>query len=276
MKSYEDIFSHKILSLKELDRYLMCAKEKCLCSEVKNRKCGACLAREQIILHHMALAKKICIEFSKTSGIDEKEFMADAIIGLNDAIDDFKVSKTSEGRISKFFHFATNAIKWQIIRGDLFGPIIKIPSSARKKIRKLISKIEEYQTQKESLPISEICEELEMTRPQLIKLLEIIESGYYKNQSESREVTSGLAMDDSVYRQYDKEDWIYKHDLQPALDSLNEYEKTIIVSYYGIETDQKTLKELSMQFNCSYEKVRQDYHKAMGNLKDFFKKDLGN
>ena len=55
---------------------------------------------------------------------------------------------------------------------------------------------------------------------------------------------------------------------------LTEYQREIIISYYGINSEEKTLRQLSKEFSQSYEKTRQDYLTALDCLKHYFRLDI--
>ena len=153
--SYHDLLQHSILDLEEINELIKSAQKVCKCQQNDSPKCIPCYDREKVILHHMRLIRKICSEYSERSQFSTDDFMADGIIGLNKAIDDFDLNQSN-----KFFHFATNSIHWEILAGDLLSPLISMPISARKKIKRVLEIIDECELKGETLSYSKICKDL--------------------------------------------------------------------------------------------------------------------
>lgn len=269
--SYQDLLNHSILSLEEINGLIKSAQQKCTCEEEEEGvKCIPCYDRETLIFHHMLLIRKVAGEFSKNPNTNVDEFMADGIIGLDDAIDEFDLEKSD-----KFFHFAENSIRWAITAGGLFGPLIKVPGAARRKIKKIIEKIDEFEAKGEPVSYTKICEDLDITRTRLFELLDIIKSKQRLYITDDQQDENNESYDRQVTKyHYDKDDWIYSVDLQPALNSLTDYQKKIILARYGIDGPERTIRQISRDLNQDYGKTRRDYHKAFDLLKKYFQQDI--
>ena len=272
--SYQELLHHSILELDELNSLIISAQkiksteEECPYCK-KNSKCISCRDRDKIVLHHMLLVRKISGEFSRRCHLPADDFMADGIIGLNLAIDEFDLSESN-----KFFHFAENRIRWQIVSGDLFGPLVNIPKSARKSIKDITERIDRCRAKGIPISYKKICRELKITEKRFHELLEVIKSWQRSYFIELEE--GDVPIYDHNFKNYhfDNEEWIYEEDLKPALEFLNEYQRYLITSYYGIGTEEKTLRELSQEYDQSYEKTRLDYHNTIERLRTYFKKEI--
>ena len=268
--SYDDLCKHSFLELDELNDLIQSAQGECECSENSQIKCIRCLDRDKVILHHMLLVRKICGEFSRNSDLSIDDFMADGIIGLNLAIDEFDLEQSN-----KFFHFASNSIRWAISNGDIFAPLVSIPRGSRDQISQVSQRIDELEAQGESYTYSQLCEEFNISRVRLIEFLDIIRSRREKYRYEyNKHVQEEMIEGKNDKYNYNDEEWIYKNDVQVVLEVLTDYHREIIVSYYGIGVETKTLRKLSKEFGQSYEKTRKDYHKALERLKEHFNPDI--
>lgn len=268
MSQYNKLLHHSILELDDLGRLIKSAQNECECVSDDRVKCIPCLDREKIIFHHMQLVRKICKELSEKSRLDVDEFMADGIIGLNNAINEFDPDESKS-----FFHFASNAIRWTIIAGDISGPLIKIPSGARRKIRKIHNRINQCEQKGETISYQQLCEEFNIDKSRLLDFLTVLQSRQVRYIIEE-DGSDKDPVDQVLTRHYyDSEEWIDELDLENALETLSDYQKKIITNIFGIGTDEKTLRQLSKEFEQSYEKTRQDYHKALDCLKQYFNSD---
>ena len=266
---YQDLLQHSILELVELNELIVSAQNECECEQNSETRCIPCYDREKIVFHHMKLVRKICKEFSQNTTLAVDEFMADGLIGLHKAIDKFDLEQSN-----KFFHFASNSIRWEVMAGDLYSPLIIIPWPTRKKIRKLLKKIDEYEARNEVYTYEQMCKDLKVSKTRLAELLYLSKSKQKVKVSDEDPLKEESYDHNAEKYHYDNEDWINSSDLKPALESLSDYERKIIVSYYGIEGEEKTLGELSKEFNQSYEYTRRGYHQALESLRCYFRLEI--
>lgn len=269
MSYYSKLLQHSILDLEEIEDLIESAQKECECVEGESVRCLRCLDREKIIMHYMQLVRKICRELSEKSFLHVDEFMADGIIGLNNAIDEFDLWHES-----KFFHFAQNAIRWQVIAGQISGPLIRIPSGARRKIQKIKNRIEEYEKEGKKISYEELCEEFDINKKKLIEFLTVLQSKQVKSFLFEEDGPDDVVDQKVTKYHYDSEEWIDQLDVKEAIETLDDHQKKIITHIYGIGVEEKTLGQLSKEFGQNYEKVRWDYHRALKRLKRYFERDL--
>ena len=189
--------------------------------------------------------------------------MADGIIGLNKAINEFDLN-----RKSIFYEFAEKAIRWSISRSDLINSLIVIKPHYKKKINELKVKMQEYQSSRDIF--ADICKDLDISKSQLVRMMSVLKLQHPDSIIDDFDYQQSENDDAHDLAHYDSDDWMDRSDVNTLLSTLSSLQACIARLYYGLEDNDvapMSFEQIGEVFEISRESVRDRFHKAMQKLK---------
>ncbi len=234
------------------------------------RDTGDPAAREQLILHHLPLAKYIAARMKQKapSHVEEDDLLGWGILGLIDAVERFEPERDLQ-----FTTYASFRIRGTII--DQLRSLDWAPRSLRAKARKLEAMRQHLLDSLGRLPTeAELADKMDVT-PEEVFTLEseihgayvlsldgIVYSGTVTDGERTLEAFTPDQRTPSPLEATRRQDIIDR--LADALGELPDQERHVVVLYYE---EDLTLKEIGAVLNLSESRICQIHRKAMRALR---------
>ena len=152
---------------------------------------------------------------------------------------------------------------------DMLDSVVTLSYYYRTELSALKAKILEFQHENDPLKAAQedllMSDKLLQTLIQLEKLQNvdsIIDDFDFDDESEHRL---------KVVAQYDSEDWAHRADVDTLLSKISKSKACIVRLYHGVEKkgiDPMSFRQIGEIFGVSKESIRQQYHRAMKQLKE--------
>lgn len=206
------------------------------------------------------------------AGIHERAVELDDLINVG-SLAAFVAAENFDGR-GDFAGYAKSCIRFAILSylGDNNG-LIHLPekqsllqSKMRKEIGKLTQELDRTPT------LDEVAETLKMDADEVEHLYGLsfpiadIDGGF--DDSDDDNCRSLYGCDDSL-----RESLFGHRDVRPYLDTLSERRRQIVCWYQGIDTEELNFTEIGRRLGISHEAVRQQYNKAIEQLRQAMEAD---
>lgn len=231
---------------------------------------GDRLHRDRLIVHYAPLVKYVAgrVRSGLPNNVESADLVAYGMFGLIDAIDKFDIT-----RQIKFETYAINRIRGAII--DELRSLDWVPRSVRSKAKLLERAHAELEVELKRAPTeAELCERMELTRPQLAKLMSQVA---FTNMVALDEVTHGgsdrgdkMTLGDLLEdprapdpeAEYETEEM--KILLAEQIAGLPEREKVVLTLYYY---ERLTLAEIGSVLGVTESRVSQIHSKSLLDLR---------
>ena len=249
---YTDLLNHDILDRSEERQLLIEAKS------------GSEMSRERLIRENMLLVRKIALEYARPDeGVSADDLMADGVLGLMSAIEDFDVERTC-----RFSTYAHVAIHWKIGRSELLNEMIRLPMYVRERQRKIQKAERDLAASGNHAPTFEDISEASGVSLKHVELHALLHQTVIGVVSLDAPVSEGRTMtlaDILPTQDTDINLDEIKSDLDWFLSLLPETERFILTRTYGIPVE-LTLTEMASRFGRSDEWVRLVGNRALASL----------
>jgi len=217
------------------------------------------LARETLINSNLRLVVKIAKDY-RNMGLSLSDMIAEGNMGLMRAVDKFKSNKKT-----KLSTYASYWIKQCIFRAfDNKSRLIRVPSNACSKHRKVIKWIQEYEELTGAKPdIEEIARKFKTTEERALSIMEakkmILSFDYEINNEEGETRTFGETVgDEKPLPSQNVEETDNKQILTLLINKLNRRERYILNNRFGLNNKKtQTLDQIGVKFKVTRERIRQ-------------------
>lgn len=226
-------------------------------------------AREKIILHNIRLVNFIAKRYYNPEKNELDDLFQQGVLGLIKAIKKYDPDKGT------FSNYAAWWIKESIIR--VFydsGNIIRIPEHMVQKINSLIEvKSKLYQELGREPTKKEISSAMDLKLEEVIKIINVIKQPRSLEEpidGEDGEITLRDSIKDDLgptIEETVEEREIGRQLVKTMENTLTIEENKILLSRYGINGREYTLRELGKRFNKTHERIRQIERKALNKLR---------
>ncbi len=230
-------------------------------------------SRNQIIEKNLKLIEKIAQKSIQTSTLTKSDLVQEGIFGLLTALEKYNPSLG--------FKFSTYALWW--IRQAMFKAISQqsyaynIPVYVQETLSRFNkTKQEMERIEQKEVSVKEVADKLSISQEKIDTFL----NAYTRALSlESAVVLSGnkeMSFADIIEdEKQNVENTVcaleLKSQIKNALENLKEKEKTVIISRFGLEdNDKKTLEEIGNSFGVTKECIRQIEKRALNKLALYF------
>ena len=226
----------------------------------KRKSEGDLEARQKLIESNLRLVVFIAKKY-QNRGQSLQDLIEEGTEGLMKAVEKYDVEKDI-----KFSTYATWWIRQAITRSICNeGSMIRIPVYQVEKVNKLKSILAKtLQAMGRKPTIEEMAKESNLTKEEIISLLEVIQDPISLNQkvqgrdSEEEEFGSFIAARESIEEEYLKN--TMRQEIRNAFVScqLSEIQKTVIIRRYGLDGKEgETLENIGQRLGLSRERIRQ-------------------
>ena len=212
------------------------------------------------------LVKLVANKYEKDyrdSAVEKEDFISEGMMAAFAAVDSFDGRGTFEG-------YAISRIRFAILNciSDYNG-LVRLPekqsllvSKIKKEIGKLTKDLERTPT------LDEVADSLKMDAEKIAHLyglsspiIDIDAGDDEKEECYARRLDT-YGADDSL-----RESLFNRRDVLPYLDALSEERRLIVCCYLGIDTEKLSFTAIGEMLNVSHEAARQQYNKALKQLR---------
>lgn len=226
---------------------------------------------EILLKDNDGMLKELSIKYSEKNILDKDDLYQEACFAFLKAMEKFKLDKKV-----KFQTFAYKVIENALIREiKKENEIIRIPEYIQNELNKILTVEQDYYKKNGKYPKEEEVAKILDTTVERVKEVKsyFISVNCVDNHDESNMTLSEFI----ETHQNNPEEEGLKQDkteaLNNVLDSLNEREKAIIMSYYGYNSEKLSIKELSDKYKVSTERIRQIINHAKRQIKMLMEED---
>jgi RNA polymerase primary sigma factor len=232
-------------------------------------------ARNTIINSNLRLVVKIAKDY-RNMGLSLSDLIAEGNMGLMRAVDKFKPNKKT-----KISTYASYWIKQCIFRAfDNKSRLIRVPSNACSKHRKVIKWIQEYEELTGEKPdIEEIARKFKTTKERALSIMEakqsVLSFDYEIYNDEGEKKTFGETVgDEKPLPTQNAEESDNKKVLTDLINKLNNRERYILYNRFGLGNKKtQTLEEIGEKFKVTRERIRQVETMALRKLRRMITKE---
>lgn len=238
------------------------------CELARKAKEGEEEAKRRLVESNLKLVVSVAKVYSR-SGVPLPDLIQEGNIGLIRAVDAFDPDRG--------FRFSTYAVSWikqAITRAiERQGRAIRVPSYVIQSMRKLNKLGSQFLSEHGREPtIEELCEQMQLPREKVLRLLEASEALVSLDESVNDEGTSPLLERLNDEEASDPEDDALDRErvevLGQLLDWLSPQERLIIDRRFGLtDGGTATLQEIGHQLHITRERVRQLEVRALKKLR---------
>jgi RNA polymerase primary sigma factor len=232
---------------------------------------GDTLAREQLVQQFLPLIGSVARRYRGTVGVDRTELMQEGVVGLLSALRRF-----DPGMGTPFWAYATWWVRqaMQQLVAEVRRPVVLSDRALRQLARVKDARRKHLQTERREPSNEELAERTGLPLEQVQRLIAIDRSPRALDEplgggTDDGAGTAGDAVaDPSGEDEYERViGSIASQQVSRLPDSLSERERAIVCARYGIDCDQKTLREIADGFGLSAERVRQIEERALTKLR---------
>lgn len=246
---------------KDIDKYPIYSGEEQI-ELAKLAKNGDKKARDKLINSNLRFVISCAKKYTK-QGVPLVDLIQSGLMGLCMALENYDPNKGY-----KFLSFAVWYIRREIYK-EIYnnGRTIRYPITYINKITKVKKIHDSFVTEKQREP----------TQEELIKLTNLTKKQYesvIKNKSYCQSIDSPITTDekttlkDIIPEEVDPfNDVFIKESILKAINVLDKREQKVITEFYGINTENKSIKEIASEMNLSDERIRQLRKQGIKKLK---------